>query len=177
MTLLAAAVSLVLAGCADDIREANSGASSTPAAATPSTSSLAASPTASTPTAVASATPDPAAATESVTEQSELGVALGELPLPAGTRPMGAARAEGATVSQVFEVQGLTAAADVLDADYLDDLEADGWEVIEPVADRGDGVAATLQRDDLELLLVAQDGPNDDATSAVLNILLQDREA
>lgn len=164
--MFALSLALVVAGCADDIREATSGGS-------PSSSTVAAS---TAPTSATTATPDPSGPVQDVTEQSDLGVALGGLPLPAGTRPRGGPQAEGATVSQVFETQGNAKAAEVLGDDYIAQLEADGWEVIEPVADRGDGVAATLMRGDLELLLVAQDGPDDDAGNATLNVVIEDRE-
>lgn len=117
-------------------------------------------------------TPDPSGAAETITESSDLAVALGELPLPSGTEPFGEAVTEGSTVSQIFRVQGIASADEVLTEDYLGELEDAGWEGQDGPQDRGDGVAASFFRDDLDLLLVTQDGPAGDPENAVLNVVL-----
>lgn len=160
-------VVLGLAGCGtDDDAEDDA---TTPAGTAAST---AAETTSALETVDASVPSDPEAPAQSATEQSDLGVVLGSLPLPPGSAPLGQAVSEGDNLSQTFTVQGIASASDVLDDDYLATLQDDDWDEDEPVEDRGDGVAATYRRGEVELLLVAQDGPADDPENAVLNVVL-----
>lgn len=119
-----------------------------------------------------SPTPDPSGAAETITESSELSVALGELPLPSGTEPFGQPVTEGMTVSQTFRVQGIASADEVLTEDYLGELEDAGWQGQDGPEERGSGMAATFVRDGVDLQLVTQDGPAGDPENAVLNVLL-----
>lgn len=164
---LATALLLGLAACDTEADDADDGPEPTTAAAASTTPAATASETVD-----ASVPPDPEEPAQSATEQSDLAVTLGELPLPPGSAPLSEAVSEGNTVSQTFTVQGIQEARDVLSEDYLATLEDADWEVDEPVEERGDGVAATLRREEVELLLVAQDGPADDPENAVLNIVL-----
>lgn len=159
-----AVLAMGLAGCEADDADGGAGASASSAAEPATASALE--------TVDESVPPDPDAPAQSATEQSDLAVVLGELPLPPGSAPLGEAVSEGANLSQTFTVQGIQSAEEVLDDDYLDTLEDDDWDEEEPVEERGDGVGATFRRDELELLLVAQDGPADDPENAVLNVVL-----
>ncbi|MBY5162430.1 hypothetical protein [Salsipaludibacter albus] len=115
---------------------------------------------------------DPEASAASPLPNSVLSNTLAELPLPSGAAPSGPPVTEGTTIQQTFRVQDDDPEA-VFERFFLPELADAGWDVVEDVQPRGDGAAATWVRDELELQLVTQEGPEE--AEVVLNVLLSQR--
>lgn len=166
-----------VATCAVLVAACSTSADDEDATATPTTTG-AATATGAAPTTPATPLPtedvpeDPEASAESPLPNSVLTDALAQLPLPSGAAPSGPPVTEGTTIQQTFRVQDDDPEA-VFERFFEPELADAGWSPTEDVQPRGDGAAATWVRDELELQLVTQEGPEE--AEVVLNVLLSQR--